>query len=247
MRLKSDIINGAYSRMRISGLTVQPSAEDNDLALRRLEQMAALFFKKNICVGYKFEETPDAASLSGVPVWAMDGFELCLADRLLADFGKTPPDPIKWEQNVRGAFSTLTSETAPRRQTQYPNRMPRGKFSRVRWGWYNRFYHPEITPDPGCDTTKMLVGDIEDYIESFAAYLNDGEIISSFTTEIDTGLTLVSSSISSTEDEIEYRIQADETDSSGQYRSLSIQITTDAGRVKKRIINFSVTEAGTNA
>ena len=235
---KIDIINGAYSRMRISGLTIPAGAEEITLALRRLEQMARMFFAKNICVGYQFEDIPDPNSSSGIPIAHMDAFELCLANRLFADFGMTPAPTFM--NDMRGAFSALVAASAPRRETQYPNRMPLGKITRLRYGAWNKFYHPEPRPEPGCETNKMLVGEVDDFVESFEAYLNNGESVLSFTTNIDPGLTLVSSSVSSTHNEIVYRIKADKNNESGQYRSFYIAATTTEGRVVNRVISFDI-------
>jgi hypothetical protein len=44
---KGDIVNDAYEEMRISGLTTQPGPEDVRFAVRKLEGMAGMWFKKN--------------------------------------------------------------------------------------------------------------------------------------------------------------------------------------------------------
>ena len=54
MTTKADLINGAYSLMRISGITVDPSADDLALALERLEDMAEEFAGRNIITDYNF-------------------------------------------------------------------------------------------------------------------------------------------------------------------------------------------------
>ncbi|MEE9311617.1 MAG: hypothetical protein V3V10_04315, partial [Planctomycetota bacterium] len=64
--LKGDTINSAYSRMRISGITAQPTPEDLEVALERMEGMAARWFKKNINTGYNFEDEPDPNSPTGL-------------------------------------------------------------------------------------------------------------------------------------------------------------------------------------
>ena len=58
--LKADVINRAYSKQRISGITSIPSSEDNELALETLEDLAhELEEARNICLGYNFEDEPD--------------------------------------------------------------------------------------------------------------------------------------------------------------------------------------------
>jgi hypothetical protein len=66
---KVDLISGAYSKLRISGLTVQPTPEDLELALTRLENtMAEIEGARNICLGYNFEDQPDPNSVSNIPI-----------------------------------------------------------------------------------------------------------------------------------------------------------------------------------
>lgn len=233
--LKTDIINGAYSRMRISGLTKSPSPAELTLALNRLEQMAAAFFHKSICVGYNFEETPDLNSEHGIEDGFIDGFEFNLADRLLDDFAKeaTP----NFTRRLRGATQGLVSNSAPRRETQYPFRMPRGKSQRARLGYNSNFYVPESRPPSGCSTNYLKVDEINDYIEPFGDYLRSPEVINSFTIEAETGLTILSSSNDDTI--VSYRVRSDSNSQTGQYRSIIITITTDDNRIEKRIINFN--------
>ena len=57
--LKGDIINEAYALIRISGITSQPTPEELEKALDRLESMAEEFFGRNINVNYAFEDEPD--------------------------------------------------------------------------------------------------------------------------------------------------------------------------------------------
>ena len=82
-----------------------------------------------------------------------------------------------------------------------------------------------------------LVDEINDYVESFGSYLRDPEIISSFTIEPETGLTVLSSSNDDTT--VSYRVRSDSNSQTGQYRSILITVTTDDDRVEKRTINFN--------
>jgi hypothetical protein len=64
--LKSDLINGAYSKLRISGLTVDPTPENNDLAIGVLESMVHEYKVRGACMSYNFEDEPDTSSKSGL-------------------------------------------------------------------------------------------------------------------------------------------------------------------------------------
>ena len=56
---KGDIINRAFSALRISGITADPSPEDLELALGKLENMAAELAGRNIHTNFAFEDDPD--------------------------------------------------------------------------------------------------------------------------------------------------------------------------------------------
>ena len=144
--LKGDLVNGAYSQMRISGLTVNPSPEDNVLALRRLENMASEFYGRNICTGYNFEDSPDADSSSGLDKKFWYSFECLLAVRLLSDFGKGTQqkvDPMLLK-SASGGLSFLYSATASPREVQYPSRQAIGAGNSLRYHRYRRFYTPTV-------------------------------------------------------------------------------------------------------
>ena len=66
-QLKVNIISDAYSKLRISGLTVLPTPEDLELALSRLESMMAELDVRGISIGYNFEDNPDPNSLTNIP------------------------------------------------------------------------------------------------------------------------------------------------------------------------------------
>ena len=116
--LKIDIINGAYSVMRVSGITVDPSPSDLVLALRRLEGLANELDGRNVCTGYYFEDEPDVNSPSGLDKKYWHPFECILAQRLLSDFGKgVKPDPTL-AKSASAGLSFLYASTANPRQIQ---------------------------------------------------------------------------------------------------------------------------------
>jgi len=237
--LKSDIINGAYSLTRISGLTVVPGAEDLELALIRLESMAAEWFDRGYDIGYKFTETPDSADPSGIPLAQRYVFELGLASRIIHDFGKQLTQQLSMDFSQ--GFSGLANVTAPDIRTDYPNRMPRGSGNTLRYNRWQRFYRNPKDAPTSTSTNKMFTEEIEVYTESYVSYLNDGEVISSFTIEAENGLTITSSSLNSASTIIEYTIEADGTNEiSSDYIRIEIKVTTSTGRIVKRFIDFKV-------
>ena len=236
--LKIDIINGAYSQLRISGITVDPGPDDLVLALRRLEGLANELQGRNVCTGYYFEEEPDVNAPCGLDKKYWYAFECVLAIRLLSDFGKgMQPDQVLFK-NASAQMSFLYASTANPIQTQYPSRQSMGA-GNARWG--RKFFSPvEMAPNT-CQTNRMTIGDIDNFIENFASYLIDPEEIASYTIEADTGLTIVSDS--DTSPDIFYQIQADGGTSSDGLLRVKIVMTTDGGRVTTRVINFELTES----
>lgn len=246
MYLKADCINNAYQELRISGLTVNPQPNETSTALRKLEAMANEFSKRNVCVGYNFEDSPDLNSSAGIPPEYQESFELCLAVRLVSIFGKGAADKIDQVlfQRESGAWTYLSGMTAPIQQVQASGRMPLGS-GNERYGFrFSRFYKPTALPDPGCETNDMIVGEINDYVEHFDSDLIDNEVVSSYALTSNTGLTIVSESLSTDGTDVNYKVQAvgSSTDNPGGLYQVKIVATTDSGRVIIRLINFMLTE-----
>jgi len=240
--LKVDRINSAYSKLRISGITVNPTSANNKLALGKLEALMAELFTKNVCLGYNIEDKPDLNTKSGINKGFYESVDSVLAFRLMPDFGKGfKPDPSLISQAKDGS-SHLFAATANPNETQYPSRMPIGSGNSL---YKNRkFYYPQAQAPDSCLTNDIAYdpdnANINDYVEHFDSYLKNSEVISSFTIEADTGLTIISSSIS--DDDIIYRIRADGTDSGVSVLQVKIVVTTDDSRVITRVIDFQLTE-----
>lgn len=239
MTTKVDLINNAYSELRISGLTVQPTPEDLELALSKLEDMASEFEANNICTNYAFEQTPDLNTLHNMERKYWHGYSTCLAVRLLDNFGKQPtPTLISRSQ---AAFSFLSSRTAPMKRTLHSARQPVG--SKNVFSFTQRFYGEVEEAQLGCKTNEMFIDDIDNFTEDYTAWLVDGETIASYTIEADDGLTVVSDS--NTDTLITYQIQADGTDgeNSDYLLQVKIVVTSSAGRKITRIISFKLNSA----
>jgi hypothetical protein len=238
---KGDFINAAYSRGRISGLTVQPTPEDLDLALNRLENMAAEWDDRNICTGYAFEDTPDVNTLHNVERKYWNAYESCLAMRILTDFGKQPMPTLIAEAST--TFSRLSASTAQVRQVNYPSRQPLGSGNTLRRHRYRQFYTPQAQAPISCDTVKMRIGDIDDFVEHYDSYLRDTETVSSYVITSDSGVTVSNDSLTSPD--ISYRIEAvggNITSTASAYQ-VKIVATTSLGRIETRFINFELSSS----
>lgn len=235
---KIAFIQGAYSQMRISGLTIDPSSEDITTALKRLENLAAELDARNICTGYNIEISPNPNDLTNVDQKFWHMFETNLAVRLIPDFGKQVPQTLFTQatQSLSTASSIVAAENI--RQVEYPRRMARGSGNDLRFNRWQRFQRPDRLPPNECATNVLLISDINDYEESFESYLGATEDIASFTISADPGLKLISSSNASPL--IKYRVESIDNVGDGRWQQVKIVVTTDLGRITTRLINFEV-------
>ncbi len=231
--LKADLINDAYSQMRISGLTVQPTPNNIQLALERLEGMAAELETRTICVNYNFTEEPDPADESGIELAYRVAFSSNLALRLV-DFGKdVPPSLLALASQT---MSNMSAQTFPLRETQYPQRMPIGSGNTLRTRLWQRFYQPVAQAPIDCDSHPMRLTNINDFSESWEEYLEEGEIISSFSTVVTDGIRLSNTVVD--DPFITFRIEATLTG----FQKLTFTITTSDGRVNVRDVFFQIAQ-----
>lgn len=245
MSLKIDLITSMYAMLRISGITVQPTPQHLQAALFRMEDMMAeLEDNYGVCIGYNFEEAPDANTESGVKRSANQMIASNLAIRLMPDFNKMVPQNLitQASQSISAIISVVAKEKL--RQVQAPSRMAVGSGHKFRQR-YQRYETPENLAPNECSTNNMEIGEINDYNESFIAYLK-GELITELEISSSTGLKILSSAISGASvGTIDYRIQALTTDLSHQHVVISIK--TDSGRVETRTVNFEVKRADQTA
>jgi hypothetical protein len=238
MSLKIDIINGAYSQIKISGLTIEPSSEDRTVALNRLENILSTLKGQNSDVGYYFEDSPDFNTPHNMEQKFWDPVEVILAVSLCPDFGKVPPDTLIKRQS--SAYSDIAAMTALVRPVLPPARMPRGSgATRHNPQWFR--YNPPPDQAPlSAKTNVMNLDDIQDFVEHFDSFLRDGETVSSFTIAADTGLTINSSSL--TTPDVSYQIKAvgDTSENPAGFYRLKIVATLSSARVITRIINFEI-------
>lgn len=228
---KVNLINDAYSKLRISGLTVLPSPEDLELALSRLENMMSEFDTGGVSLGYNFEDDPDPNSVSNIPAFAYEGISSALAIRLIPDFNKQPSAQLL--ASAEASLGVISGKVAKDRLRgiQYPTRMPTGSGNNMfnRWA---RFYYP--TPIPPVESIQMLIGEVNNYIYSFQSYLGASEDISTHTVEVSDGLTLLSDAVVG--DTVNYEIQA----TNELWQRVKITITTTLGREEIRVVNVEV-------
>lgn len=235
--LKSEIIKGAYEELRISGITVNPGKEDNEMALRKLEGFCAEFEKRDMCLGYNFEDRPDMNSPSGIDKGHWDSVQIVLGTKLISHFGKVMTPDFKLKSDA--AFSFMTSSTAQVNEVQYPSRQPIGSGNNVRFGTFRRKYYPEIENVPAdCSTRTLFRDGVEDYTEHYDTYLiGDAEDITSYVLTAENGLTVTDEDLETPD--VTYRVTADKV---GTWK-LKIVATTSTGRVNTRIHTYVIKDS----
>lgn len=234
MDSKIDLIQGAYSQMRISGLTVTPTPEDIGLALIRLEDMMEELNGRGLCLGYNFEQTPDPASSSGLERKFRHMAQTNLAVRAIPDFNKKVPQILMAQ--AAQSYSAVSGMVALEniRPVQPPDRMPVGSGHRYR-SRYQRYFRPEPPAPNDCGTTRMVVDEVNDFTEDFGGYL-EGETIASYTIDSTDGIT--TSNDSNTDTVVSYRVTA--VTAATTHHHVRITITTSSSRIEVRLIDFEI-------
>lgn len=235
---KIDIIKQAYSRLRISGLTVNPTPDDIEIALQRMESMAAEFDSRNITTGYRISLDPNPNEPTGLPQRFWDLFATNLAVRLMPDFGKSAPPELALQasQALATASASIAADTI--REVRPSHRTPIGDVNSLRNRWHQRFYRDPVLPPENAELNHMFIGDVNDYKEDFTSYLKVGELITEMSFLAGDGLELLEQDNQSPI--VAYRVLAVSQVDNGPWQQVRIIITTNQGRRTTRIINFQV-------
>lgn len=149
MKTKIQLINAAFSELRISGITSGPTPDDIELALEALEDMMRPLCDKYPTLGYNFEETPNPNTLSGIPVIFNNAIQLKLGDTIGFRYGKTVD-----QKRLSGAMAHLSAKLSPTPSYQNSARMPSGRGN----SWWNTFSDrmpPYETADPSSEVMGL--------------------------------------------------------------------------------------------
>lgn len=199
---------------------------------------------RNICIEYQFEEEPDPATSSGVDPQFSYGMSTNLAYRLFPDFGRgMKPDPILKTQ-ADASLSNMSARTAFVNTVRRPDRQAAGSGNTFRWNRWRRFFRDGANVVVSCETITMQLNTAKDDTQSWVNQLGDLETISSFEIESTNGLTIVSSSIGSDSQSIDYRVSAIKC--GAQTVTISI-VTSDSTpyNADVRTVNFNVLDNAT--
>lgn len=127
MKTKGEIIARAFSWIRISGLTSEPSQSEKESALEVLEAFANQFKSRNF-KDYNFNDRPSLNDPSGISDEFFFAAYSNLAYRLAPEYGKT----LTPEQKAQASqsLSQWTSAVSTVNPIKRPSRYPRGRSRR---------------------------------------------------------------------------------------------------------------------
>lgn len=233
--LNSEQILRAYSSLRISGLTSNPTPEEMELGFNELIDMMAEFNSRNICTNYIFQDEPDINAESGVATAFNNALQKCLAVRLAPFFGKEAP--VLLQRQASQGVSNWAARTAVVNQISPSRRQARGSGNTFRFSNWTRFYRAGNPAPISCDTFDLKVGAVDFFGVDFSRYLLEGATIDSYTIESTSGIEIITDAQDVDVINLEVKgIQAG-------YQTATITVTTSTGRVNPELINFNVTES----
>ena len=177
---KNEVINRAYSQLRISGLTVTPQPGEMQNALNRLESMMAEYDGRNICLDYIFEEVPALDSSTGVDTQFNQMMETNLALRLVPDFGKQIKQDdslVLLGKQATQSLSNASARSAIVNRTTYPRRQAIGSGNTFRWQRWRRFTQDAPNAPISCDTITIPLNIVKTITESWVDQLATDEVI----------------------------------------------------------------------
>jgi hypothetical protein len=236
-KTKGDIVNRAYSWLRISGITKKPQPGEIDSALEVLEGMAYELDSRNICTSFVFEDVPDPDTESGIDNAFFLAASFNLGFRMAADFGKV----LSREQIVQAnaSLSNWSARSSKTNAIKHPRRQPRGSGSNFRGPNWIRYYKDAQDAPISCETEQITRGSINDYTFSIADYLQDVETVTSHTVAVTSGLTLLSESFASPV--LSYQLEA--ATNAQNFQQVQLTVNTSTGRKEIFMIDFEATGA----
>ena len=237
LRTKGDLITEAFRKMKISGITAPPDAEDTQLMVERLEGMLYEFQERGLCLEYNFTMDPDPADFHGMEYYAFQPISSILAYRSVQDFGMDAPLTLVAQARAGNNLLSARVGNNKLRQVVYPSRHPRGSGNTqryIRW----RTYYPETDLLPlDCSRLKIRAGGSEDFTEDFSNEFNAGETIMFLGVEFTSGLTYVE--LSRTTTTVTYRASTAIT-TTREREAIRWTVTTSSNRVILRDVFIDV-------
>ncbi len=170
---KGDLVNGAMSVIRISGLTVKPSPDVLHSGAVEADDLAMELKGSGIDLGWNAPTEyggSDPSDNSGLTPEMAGPFKSVLAVRLLDFFGKVPtPTLISRESKGIRALEQMAVEV---NSSCFPSTLPIGSGNNY-YGYDNDYYDEKAQEDGLIDVFK---GDVLTVTEDFGAWLGESDL-----------------------------------------------------------------------
>lgn len=228
LRLKGDLITDALSKMKISGITAPPDAEDNQLMLQRLEALLYELQERGIDLDYNFTIDPDPADFHGMQYYAFNPISSILAFRSVQDFGLQAPPTLVTQARAGNDIVSARAGRDKLRQVAYPSRQPRGSGNTQRYIRWRTFYPEPFRPPLQPPAIRMRVGETLNFERSFAERLGKNETITNIAVNASEGLTYTQ--VSLTDTRVNYRLTGLER-SDNRIETVEFTVTTSDSQV----------------
>lgn len=235
---KSETINQAYAKLRISGLTVEPTPEDIQIALYELDNMMLMWAGMGIDINYnmpmptvndtRVESNPD--DMINVEPFAYSGIIASLALRMAPFFGAEEPQRLVRE--ARSGLNVIRQHTFRDVTVQYPNRMPLGSGNTLRGAYWNRFHYPAYKTRS--NYTNIKIGAVSDFVADFTTLISKDDEIASYTISATPELEIIADEQNG--NLITYQMRGVREG----VASVSITVTALDGIVIREVINYEV-------
>ena len=172
---KGSLISGTYTLMRISGLTVNPSPSDDELALTVADDYAAELREEGLDLGWQYPSTygqSDPADTSGISLGMAGPFKKLLFIQICSAFGKDVPMAVAATaaQGMKALEHLLVNVP----DAQNPSTLPIG--SGNEYDYRDRNFYNE--PPNNRDAEYVFKDDILNYSHDFSAWLVDETLVS---------------------------------------------------------------------
>jgi len=205
MATKGEIVNYAYSVLKINGLTVNPNPSMITLALQTMDIMVSSWKNNGLCLGYNNSESfgsVEPSQESGLGDSDCYAVGLKLAASLATHFGKVLPQSLLGE--AKAAYNGLFSADVPLRQGS--PFIPRGV------GDTNDYYRPRYfsmnaIDESDCSTQDIKLNVVDSFISTWADTLAETTTITSFTITPTSGLEVSDSVIQGDDKEVFYKVK----------------------------------------
>lgn len=229
MKTKIQLINAAFSELRISGITSGPSADDIEIALEVLEDTMRQVQVTLPKLPYNFQETPTPNTESGIPAWANNAIQLKLANELGARWNKYPD-----QKRLAGSWSTLLAKLAPTPAYNNSTSMPLGRGNTI---WDKSWDKMPGYQLENQNARSLGLDDVAYVSEDFSDYFRPGETLSTYTvTAVSAGLSV--SGAASSGNTVTFNVTSNGVN--GVNQEVSIDIVGTAGTERTRVLYFSV-------